>query len=64
MQFSLEEFAEKIAIPYLLEIEDDDERKTLLRNWNQQRKSSADRQRMVDQTDNAFAFPLDEQMVL
>jgi hypothetical protein len=64
MRFSLEEFTEMITIPYLLEIEDQDEIDNLLRN--RKSSSAADRQRMIDQTENddAFEFPvLDSQTV-
>ncbi|KAG0372528.1 hypothetical protein BGX24_000138 [Mortierella sp. AD032] len=57
MQFSLEDFAEQITIPYLLEIEDEEEINALLRN--RRKSSSNDHQRMIDQAenDNAFEFP-------
>ncbi|KAF9127779.1 Palmitoyl-protein thioesterase 1 [Mortierella sp. 14UC] len=57
MQFSLEDFAEKITIPYLLEIEDQEEIDTLLRN--RRKSSSTDPQGMIDQdnNDDAFEFP-------
>ncbi|KAF9099148.1 hypothetical protein BGX23_003741 [Mortierella sp. AD031] len=66
MQFTLEEFAEKITIPYLLEIEDQDHIDTLLRQLRKLRnhRTSTDEHRMVDQTDNTFDFPIDGQTVL
>ncbi|KAF9929370.1 hypothetical protein FBU30_001636 [Linnemannia zychae] len=60
MQFSLEEFAEKITIPYLLEIEDQNEADALLKKL---RNTIAVKYNngIVDQAkDKAFEFPISD----